>query len=75
MTSCAKKLQMRKCLIKIKSIYSILCCLHNMKVKDLKSKVIASLVACSIFSSHSVLFIAPTLYGQYQANVSEAATK
>ena len=30
---------MRSCLLKMKTIYSILCSLYNMKSKDLKEKV------------------------------------
>ena len=35
----AKKLQMRNCLVKMKTIYAALCSIYNMKTKELKEKV------------------------------------
>lgn len=35
----AKKLQMRNSLVKVKAIYSILCSIYNIKMKELKDKV------------------------------------
>jgi len=35
----AKVLLRRSCLAKIKAVHAILCCLHNMKLKELRNKV------------------------------------
>ena len=37
--SSAKKLQLRHCLVKVKTVYSIMCSLYNIKTRDLKEKV------------------------------------
>lgn len=38
-SSSAKRKQQRECLAKLKSVYAILCCLHNIKMKDLRCRV------------------------------------
>lgn len=45
---------MRSCVIKVKTIYSVLCSLYNMKTKDLKEKVYNMLLKIAT-STHDVI--------------------